>query len=74
MQERYRSRSEAAEYLTDRGLPITKNTLQKLATTGGGPSYRIWGNKAVYSTDDLDAFAESRLLDPRTSTSDGCRR
>ena len=34
---KYLTRPEAAQHLTERGLPITKNTLQKMATVGGGP-------------------------------------
>jgi hypothetical protein len=70
MQERFKSRSEAAGYLTGRGLPITKSTLQKLACTGGGPTYRIWGNRAVYAVDDLDSYAEAKLSPPRRSSSE----
>ena len=70
MQLPFKSRSEAAEYLTGRGLPITKSTLQKLACTGGGPTYRIWGNRSVYAVDDLDAYAEAKLSLPRKSTSE----
>jgi hypothetical protein len=33
----YLDRAEAADYLTGRGLKIKKGTLQKYATTGGGP-------------------------------------
>jgi hypothetical protein len=41
---KYLTRAEAARYLTEvRGLPTTKGTLQKKATTGGGPDYDIYG-------------------------------
>jgi hypothetical protein len=70
MQLPFKSRSEAAEYLMNRGLPITKSTLQKLACTGGGPVYRIWGNRAVYAIEDLDSYAEAKLMPPRKSTSE----
>jgi hypothetical protein len=63
------NRKGAAQYLTERGLPISPNTLQKKASTGGGPLYAIWGNKAVYRPQDLDAYAEQYLSAPRTSTS-----
>ena len=36
MPDTYMLRPEAAEFLTERGFPTTKNTLQKYATTGGG--------------------------------------
>lgn len=49
MDERYLSRADASEYLTHtRGLPTAKTTLQKLASVGGGPRYRRFGNRSVY--------------------------
>ena len=63
------ARKEAADFLKQRGFPISWNTLQKMATTGGGPPYRIFGNKALYQEADLISWAESRLSAPRHSTS-----
>lgn len=62
---RYLDRAEAAEYLTAQGLRTSKNTLQKWVTTGGGPMYRRFGNRAVYLASDLDAWAASKLTAPR---------
>ena len=71
MQDRYLDRREAAEYLTEqRGLRISKNTLQKMATTGGGPMYRRFGTRSVYTVADLDAWADAKLSAPRRSTSE----
>ena len=71
MNLKYIERAEAAVYLTEqRGLRTSKNTLQKYATIGGGPQYRRFGNKAVYTVSDLDAWAEAKLGAPRHSTSD----
>ena len=70
MQKCYLTRQEAASYLSGRGLLVTKNTLQKFATTGGGPDYSIFGNRALYTSDSLDAWAERRLTAPRKSTSE----
>ena len=70
MHERYRDRREAAEYLTERGLKISRNTLQKMATVGGGPKYRRFGTRAVYTDADLDAWASAKLSAPRRSTSE----
>lgn len=67
---RYLTRTLAANYLTERGLPVSRNTLQKWATTGGGPCYRRFGTRAVYVQADLDAWAERRLSAPRSSTSE----
>jgi hypothetical protein len=66
----YRSRKEAAQRLTERGLKTSSNTLQKLASVGGGPVYQIFGNKAVYTDPNLDAWAEAKLSAPRRSTSE----
>jgi hypothetical protein len=67
---KYLTRPEAAEHLTARGLRISKNTLQKMATTGGGPDYRHFGNRTVYLPEDLDDWAESKLSAPQHSTSE----
>ena len=44
MENKFLTRAEAAQYLTEqRGLPTAKTTLQKWVTTGGGPVYRRFG-------------------------------
>lgn len=68
--QRYFSRSEAADFISERGLPGTKNTLQKYATVGGGPAYRRFGNRTVYTAADLEAWIQSKLSAPRCSTSE----
>lgn len=71
MQDRYLERPEAANYLTEkRGLRISKNTLQKMATVGGGPIYRRFGIRAVYTVSDLNVWADAKLSTPRSSTSE----
>jgi hypothetical protein len=70
VQKRYLTRGESADFLTEQGLPTTKNQLQKLATTGGGPEYSIYGNKAVYTPTNLLAWAEAKLTASRKSTSE----
>ena len=71
MPERFLDRREAAAYLTgQRGLKISSNTLQKMATLGGGPPYRRFGGRAVYLAADLDAWATSKLSPVRHSTSE----
>ena len=67
--QQFLTREEAAAYLTARGLKITKTTLQKLATVGGGPDYSIFGNRALSTIEQLDRWAESKLK-PRRSTSE----
>ena len=71
MLPKYLTRAEQARYLTEeRGLPITKGTLTKLASTGGGPRYRIFGNRAVSTVEWLDEWADAKLSPPRHSTSE----
>ncbi|GHA61505.1 hypothetical protein GCM10008927_28750 [Amylibacter ulvae] len=70
MTKRFLTRSEAAEYLTNVGYPVAKNTLQKFACLGGGPVYLIFGNRALYRPNDLDTWANRKLGTPRISTSD----
>ena len=70
MENRYRTREEAAQYLTDQlGLPVSKGTLQKWATTGGGPAYRRFGKRTVYTVEDLNEWADRKLSAPRMSSS-----
>ncbi len=74
MNKKYLTRLEAAEYVTSRGIPLAKNTLQKMATVGGGPLYRRFGNRSLYKAKDLDAWIAERVSSPRRSTSEveGC--
>lgn len=68
MTTRFLDRREAAQYLTDKGLRFSRTTLQKLVTTGGGPRYRLFGNRAVYDPADLDSWIASKLSAPRCSS------
>jgi hypothetical protein len=70
MQDRFLDRRESAEYLTERGLKTSWRTLQKLATVGGGPLYRVYGGRAIYTPVDLDTWAEEKISAPRYSTSE----
>ncbi|BCO32881.1 hypothetical protein TspCOW1_29840 [Thiohalobacter sp. COW1] len=67
-ESRFLTREQSAQYLTDRGLPVSRNTLQKWATTGGGPRYRRFGNRAVYTVEDLNEWVEEKLSPPRSSS------
>lgn len=67
MPERYVDRAEAADYLKSLGLKISRTTLQKYASVGGGPVYRRFGHRAVYTSTDLKVWAESKLSAPMTS-------
>ena len=64
------SRTEAARRLTERGFKLSPATLQKYATTGGGPAYHIFGNRAVYTEQALEEWIEQRMGVARRSTSE----
>jgi hypothetical protein len=64
------TRSDAAKFLTDRGLPIAPNTLAKKAVDRSGPPYQVWNGQATYETEDLMAWAASRLGPKLRSTAD----
>jgi hypothetical protein len=42
----------------------------KLACIGGGPVYRLFGRIPLYTSLDLDAYADSKLGKPVRSTSE----
>ena len=66
---KYLSRPEAADYVRETfGVPCTKTTLGKLASIGGGPAYRKFGCRALYTVEDLASWVDSRLSAPRLST------
>jgi len=67
--ERLRRR-DASEYLRKtHGLEAAPTTLAKLAVTGGGPEYDLWGRIPYYPIKKLDEWVMARLS-PRRSTSD----
>jgi hypothetical protein len=63
-------RKQAAQFLTDRGYRTASATLAKLACLGGGPVFRSFGRKPLYSAADLLVWAEARTTGPRRSTSE----
>jgi hypothetical protein len=65
------TRRAAAAALTEAGFPTAPATLATLATRGGGPVYRRYGNRVIYSWADLVGWAKSRLSGPLSSTSAG---
>lgn len=70
--QEFLSRSEAADYCRERGFPVAKSTLQKYASLGGGPVYRRFGTRALYTAGDLETWIHDKLSDPLTSTSKDC--
>lgn len=63
------TRSDAADFLTRSGFPITPGTLSKLAHFGGGPIYRKFGKRCLYVQSDLLAWANAKMSEPISSTS-----
>jgi hypothetical protein len=59
------TRPQAASALTKSNRPISPETLSTLASRGGGPNYRLWGKRALYSWGDLLSWAEARLSAPQ---------
>ena len=67
---KYLRRAAAAHYVRETwGMPCSSKWLAKLAVLGGGPVYRKAGRFPLYTPEDLDSWAESRLGAPRRSTS-----
>lgn len=63
-------RRELAEALTKEGFKRTEKTLATNATRGGGPPYRLFGRIPLYRWGDALDWAESKLSEPRCSTSE----
>ncbi len=64
------SRSEAAQFLTQNGLPIAATTLAKKAVDGSGPFFRIGNGRALYEVEDLIAWADTQLGPKLRSTAE----
>jgi hypothetical protein len=64
--DRYLTRREIAQFLTERGYPIGKSTIDKLSmpsrgSADGPPPAGFWGNKALYDPSKVLAWAKSRF-------------
>ena len=68
--KKYLRRKQAAEYLQEHYGAYTNDTLAKLACVGGGPRFRKCGAYPLYTPEDLDAWAQSRMSDAVCSTSE----
>src|ERR1700730_6592129 len=64
------ARERAAAALTEAGFPIKAKTLATKATRGGGPPYRKFGLRVLYRWSDALAWAEGRLSEAYSSTSE----
>jgi hypothetical protein len=63
---RYLTRREIAQFLTERGYPIGKSTIDKLSmpsrgSADGPPPAGFWGNKVLYDPSKVLAWAKSRF-------------
>jgi hypothetical protein len=68
---KYLNRRAASEYLLATwGLRRSVNYLAKLAVVGGGPPFRKGGRNPLYTTDDLDDWAQSKIGPLVRSTSE----
>ena len=67
-------RKEAIPFLRNNGFPTIYNMLEKLASTGGGPPFQMFGKFAMYTPENLLAWAEARLSPMLNSTSEKPRR
>jgi hypothetical protein len=64
------TRDGLAEALTEAGFPTSAKTLATKASRGGGPPFRKFGPRAIYTWGDAVQWAEARLSAPRRSTSE----
>lgn len=64
------TRQQVANALTEAGFPVTHATLATKATRGGGPPFRLFGKKPLYTWGEALAWAEGRLSGPVSSTSE----
>lgn len=71
VKQRRLRRKEASVYLLENwGISRTPNTLAKLATVGGGPSFERESRFPLYITDNLDIWAGEQLSPLVSSTSE----
>jgi hypothetical protein len=70
MKTTYLNRRQQSEYCKAKGFKVSPGTLGKLACTGGGPKYIKGFGKALSTPEWMDEWIESRLSEPRRSTSE----
>jgi hypothetical protein len=68
------SRTDAAKALTDAGFPVSPATLATKATRGGGPRYRLFGRRPLYRWGDALEWAQARLSEPVSNSSEAASR
>ena len=65
------TRKELAAYLTAIGYPITRSTLDCLASRGGGPPYCLWRSIAICEWGDALKWAQDRITAKRATAREG---
>jgi len=63
-------RRDAAQALTEAGLITKPSTLATKASRGGGPPYRLYGRRAIYTWKDLLTWAEANTSPKHSNTSE----
>ena len=61
---------QAAQFLLENYGSGSVRSLAKARCYGGGPGYRQFGRRVLYTRSALVAWAEAKLSAPRRSTSD----
>jgi hypothetical protein len=71
MNVKFHQSEAAAHYIRSKyGQRCSAGWLAKLAVVGGGPTFRKAGRNRIYTEEDLDAWAQSRMSGPMRSTSE----
>jgi hypothetical protein len=63
-------RTPLAAALTELGFPLAPATLATMATRGGGPPFQLFGRIPLYRWGAALAWAQDRLTEPRSSSSE----
>jgi hypothetical protein len=64
------TREQLAAALTEAGFPVRAKTLATKACRGGGPPYRLFGPRALYTWREGLGWAQSQLGPTIASTSE----
>jgi hypothetical protein len=68
MHQSYLRRRDAAIYLKNKYGWGSWQTLAKLAVTGDGPAFHKFGHAVLYTPNELDDWAQSKISGPLHST------
>lgn len=69
----YLSEADAAQFLSDRGVPTAPRTLANKRWAGTGPLFVKVGLRVRYRRADLEAYAERMIGQPVRSTAEVAR-